>query len=150
MENTIDKSKGEKLISVKQKDGTIREVVGIVLEDYLKKGLSVIDALDYPIIDTRIYGGFFKDSLEDQRKLQPGTKLEMKREEDNPFDSYAIAILDNGQSLGYLRKDLSLHVENDTIPQLRCIVLKRYLPERGSSQEKGALIRLVNLNSFIT
>lgn len=144
MKITANRDIGESVIAIRLKDDSVFRTVKVNAEKFLKTTDRVTDLLNnYAIIDTRIYGGFYTGTLEQQRKLEEGEILELFADKENDSDGFAVGVRKGREVLGFLKKQIAWQMENPD--DFRCIVLKRYLPERGSTVEKGALIRLVNV-----
>lgn len=69
------------------------------------------------IFHTKVVGVKFEDRqrlirrLDRMEELEPDTELVLKREPENPYDSFAVAVLtSDDQQLGYLSKDCARQV----------------------------------------
>ena len=148
MDLSINQGIGERTVNiVKKSDGSTKQVTAIFIEKYLQQGLPATELIGkYPIFDTRIYGGYFQKTLDDQRDLKVGQVLELVFDKENAVDAFAIEIRNGKKKLGFVKKELCWQIEN--LESFKCVVTKRYLPERGTTLEKGALIRLFNLDKL--
>lgn len=59
---------------------------------------------------TKVVGVSFENRQEVLRSLSPGMSLTLRREPENPCDGNAIAVVHENCTIGYLKRELSLHL----------------------------------------